>query len=59
MVLENKKVDEHKLTHLSAKLIVTNSDIDKLFWAMHQSVMTKTKTSISEDLIIKTVAAKA
>ena len=54
MDLENKKVDEH----LSAKLIVTDSDIDKLFGAMHQSVMTKTKIAIREDLIIKTVAAK-
>ena len=52
-------MDEHKLTHLSAKLIDTDSDIDKLFGAMHQSVMTKTKISISKDLFLKTVAAKA
>ena len=47
LVLENKKIDDDKsicqIFHLSAKLIVNDSDIDKVIGSMHQSVNTKNK----------------
>ena len=45
LVLENKKIDDHKSAckffHSRAKLIDDDSVIDKAFGSMHQSVMTK------------------
>ena len=56
-VLENKKIDDHKsmpkIFQSSAKLIVKDSNLDKAFTSMHQSVMTKIKNSFSEDWIVK------
>ena len=44
LVLENQKIDDDKsiceIFHLSAKLIVNDSDIHKAFGIMHESVMT-------------------
>ena len=35
LVLENKKTNDRKIFHSSAKLIVSNSDIEKAFISMH------------------------
>ena len=40
LVLDYKKNDR-KIFHSSAQLIASDSDIDKAFTSMHQSIMTK------------------
>ena len=35
------KGNAHKIFHLSAKLIASDSDIEEAFKSMHQSIMTK------------------
>ena len=39
----------------SAKLIVNDSETNKALASMHQSVMTKTKNSVSKDWITETI----
>ena len=41
--LDYKKRNDRKTFHSSAKLIASDSDIDKAFISMHQSIMTKIK----------------
>ena len=43
LVLNFKKRNDCKIFHSSAKLIVSDSDIDEEFKSMHQSIMAKTK----------------
>ena len=45
-----------KIFDSSAKLIINDSDIDKAFGSMHQSVMIRIKNFVSEDWIFKTTA---
>ena len=40
-----------KTCHSSAKLIANDSDIDKIFGSMHESIMTIIKNSVSKDSI--------
>ena len=47
-----------KIFHSSAKLIVNESDIDKAFRSMHQSVMTKIKNSVIEERIFNTIVER-
>ena len=44
-----------RIFHLSVKLIVNGWEIDKSFGLMHQNVMTKMKTSVSEDWTVKII----
>ena len=50
LVLEHKKINDHKsmrkIFHLSAKVIVNDSDIDKSFGSIHQSPTIKIKKMI-------------
>ena len=39
----------------SAKLIVSDSDINKAFGSIHESVMTKIKNYVIEDCIVKAI----
>lgn len=43
MVLEYKKRNDHKIFHLIAQLMGSDSDIDGVFKSMHHSIMTKIK----------------
>ena len=47
LVSEYKKIDDHKfmhkIFHLNAKLVSNDSDIDKTFTLIHQSVMARIK----------------
>ena len=45
----------HKIFHSSTKLIANDSVIDKEFGSMHQSVMIKTKNSVGQNWILKTI----
>ena len=38
LVLDYKKRNDHKIFHLSAKLIASDSNINKTFKSMHQSM---------------------
>ena len=59
LVSENEKIDDHKsmhkIFHLSARLIVNDSDIDKAFGSMHQKVMENIKKSLSKHWIVKAI----
>ena len=52
LVLDYKKRNDCKFFHSSTKLIGSDSDIDKAFTSMHQSIMTKIKNYASEDWIV-------
>ena len=58
LVFNNKKIDDpktmRKVFQLCAKLIVNDSDIDKIFGSMNESIMTNFKKSVSEDEILET-----
>ena len=41
LALDYEKKNDHKTFHSCTKLIARNSDIDKAFISMHQSIMTK------------------
>ena len=43
LVVDYKKRNHRKIFHSCTKLIASNSDIDKAFICMHQSIMTKIK----------------
>ena len=47
-----------KISHSSAKLIASDSDIDEAFKSMHQSIITKIKNYASEDWIVFHVTIK-
>ena len=49
LVLEYKKRNYHKIFHLSATVIASDSDIDEAFKSMHQSMITDIKNFASED----------
>ena len=50
LVLEYKRRNDHKIFHLSTKLIASNPDIDEAFESMHQSMTTKTKNFCKQRL---------
>ena len=52
LVLEYKKRNNRKTLHSSAKLIVSDSDIDKAFISMRQSIMTKINNYTIKDWIV-------
>ena len=47
LVLEYKKINYCKIFHSSAKLIVSDTDIDETFQSNHQSIMIKMKNCAS------------
>ena len=53
VVLEYKERNDRKFFHSITKLNASDSDIDKAFKSMHQSIMTKKYTS--EDYIVLNV----
>lgn len=59
LLLENKNINNHKsmreMFQSSAKLIINDSDIGKVFGSMHESVTTNIKNSVSKDRIFKTI----
>ena len=50
-MLDYKQGNDRKTFHSSTKLIANDSDIDKAFKSMHQSIMMEMKNSASEDWI--------
>ena len=60
LILEYKKSDYRKsirkIYHSCDRLIASDSDVDKVFESMHQSIMTKLKNYISKDWIVETNA---
>ena len=58
LVLDYKKRNNHKIFHSSAKLIASDSNIDKAFKSMHQSIMSKIKNHACEDWIVLDVIIK-
>ena len=49
LFLDYKKRNDRKIFHSSVKLIASDSDIEKAFKSMHQSITTKIKIYASED----------
>ena len=43
LILDCKKIKDHKIFNPNANLIAINSDIDKAFQSIHQKIMTKIK----------------
>ena len=58
LVLEYKKKNDCKIFHSSHKLIASDSDIDKAFKSMHQSIMKKIKKIASEYCIVIEIIVK-
>ena len=58
LVIEYRKRNDCKIFHSSVKLIVSDSDIDKAFNPMHESIMIKMENSASEDWILLDVIIK-
>ena len=58
LFLDYKKRNDHKIFHSSVKLIASDSDIEKAFKSMHQSITTKIKIYASEDWIVLYVIIK-
>ena len=56
LVLGYKKRNDHKILHPSAKLIASDSHIDETFKSILLTIMTKIKSSASEDWIVETIA---
>ena len=52
LVLGLKKRNDCKIFHPCTKLIASNSDIDKAFKSMYQSIMTKIKNYFCKDWIV-------
>ena len=48
-LLDYTKRNHRKIFHLSVELSAGDSDIDEAFKSMHQSIMTKMKSSASEN----------
>ena len=59
LVLENRKMDDHismrTAFYSSAKLLAKDSDIDKAFGSLHQSVMTRIKDLLAKIGLFKQV----
>ena len=58
IVLDCKKINNHKIFHSSAKLIAGNSEIDESVKSMHQNIITKIKNYAYEDCIMLYVIIK-
>ena len=58
LVLDYKKTNNYKIFHSSAKLIANDSDVDKAFMPMHQSIITKIKNYADKDWIVLGVIIK-
>ena len=58
LALDYKKINDGKISHSSAKLIASDSDIDEAFKYMHQSIMTKIKNYACKDWIVLDVIIK-
>ena len=52
LILDHKKINNHKMFHSSSKIIAGESDIDEAFKSMHQSIMTRIKKFASEDWVV-------
>ena len=52
LILDHKKINNHKIFHSSSKIIAGESDIDEAFKSMHQSIMTRIKKFASEDWVV-------
>ena len=57
-ILDYKKRIDYKIFHSSTKLIASDSDIDKVFKSMHQSIITKIKNYAEKDWIVLDVIIK-
>ena len=58
LVLDYKKRNDNKIFHSSAKLIASDSDIEKTFKSMHQNLMTKIKNYACKDWFVLNVIIK-
>ena len=58
LVLDDKKRNDYNIFHLCTKLIASDSDIDKAFISMHQSIMKKIKNYSCKDWIVLDVIIK-
>ena len=58
-ILDYKKRIDYIIFHSSTKLIASDSDIDKVFKSMHQSIITKVKNYAEKDWIVLDVIIKA
>ena len=58
LALDYKKRNDHKIFHLNAKLIASDSDIYEAFKFMHQIIMIKIKNCAIEDWIVLDVIIK-
>ena len=58
LVLDYKKRNGCKIFYSSARVIVSNSDIDEAFNFIHQSIMTKIKNYVCKDWIALDVIIK-
>ena len=56
VLAEHKEINDRKFFHSTTKLIASDSDIDKAFKSMRQSIMTKKYTT--EDYIVLNVIIK-
>ena len=59
LILEYEKRDDHKsmhkIFHLNPKLNASDSDIDRAFKSIHQSIMMKLKNSAKGDWVVETI----
>ena len=58
LALDYKKRNDHKIFHLNAKLIASDSDIYGAFKFMHQIITIKIKNCAIEDWIVLDVIIK-
>ena len=58
LVLNYKKRNDCKIFHSSAKVIVSNSDIDEAFNFIHKNIMRKIKNYVCKDWIALDVIIK-
>ena len=57
-ILDYKKRIDYKIFRSSTKLIASDSDIDKVFKSMHQSIIAKIKNYAEKDWIVLDVIIK-
>ena len=58
LILDHKKINNHKIFHSSSKIIAGESDIHEAFKSMHQSIMTRIKQFASEDWVVTEIIVK-
>ena len=58
LILDYKKRNDLKIFHSRTKLVTSDSDTDKAFMSMHQSIMTNIKNYACEDWIDLNVIIK-